>query len=435
MSSLVELKQTCKSFAIYFSEQFIPGCQYGPEMALQPFSDKQLNFFKFSSIVLNEFPKALRQTFKTMWDNTLGHRPGFQLWDDSTVVRNLFASREGGRPRVPTNLSYSEWDCTALFQATIYARSFALPASTGRYTTLSDLYVKPRRIPHGRFHTSVVSSGGNNAETFALAIDQLRLLRNFLCHSISSEMDKVTFDDCVKRAKDSFQALGVSTALIDAVGGLNASDFPTNEVRKLEKGLREETRAYINFLEEMSSDINEVKALLNAIKQTVKTTEGDTANIAILEQKINELKVAQDERDVKYANECTSILEGVSQLKQATSDTANKEDIEKLKQEIGEMKRAQEDRDVEDNQAYTKILEGVSADINVLKKKIDSDAADKEDIAMLEQKITALDERVAQPTNSGNILNKPFRAKCSIMGIGDKRNRNSKVSRKFLVEV
>ena len=381
-------------------------------MALQPFSDKQLNFFKFSSIVLNEFPKALRQTFKTMWDNIFGHRPGFQLWDDSTAVRNLFASTEGGRPRVPTNLSYSEWDCTALFQATIYARSFALPAITGHYTTLSDLYVKPRGVPHGSFHTFVVSPGGNNEETFALAIDQLRLLRNFLCRSISSEMDKVTFDERVKCAKDSFQALGVSTALIDAVGGLNESDFPTNEIRKLEKGLREETRAYINFLEEVSSDINEVKALLNAIKQTVQTTERDTANIAILEEKINELKVAQDERDVKYANECTSILEGVSQLKQATSDTAHKEDIEKLKQEIGEVKKAQEERDKEDNQAYTKILEGVSSDINVLKKKIEGDAADKEDIAMLEQKMTelkvALDERDAHLKNSGNVLNKPF---------------------------
>ena len=242
-----------------------------------------------------------------MWDNILGHRPGFQLWDDSTAVRNLFASTEGGRPRVPTNLSYSEWDCTALFQATIFSRSFALPASTGHHTTLSDLYVKPRGVPHGSFHTSVVSPGGNNEETFALAIDQLRLLRNFLCHSTSSEMDKVTFDECVKRAKDAFQALSVSTASIDAVGSLTESDFPTNEVRKLEKGIREETQAYIKFLERMSSDINELKALSDAIKQTVNTIEGDTANIAILEQKIDELKVAQDERDGQPKNSGNSL--------------------------------------------------------------------------------------------------------------------------------
>ena len=193
-------------------------------MTLQPFSDEQLNFFKFSSLVLNEFPKALRQTFKTMWDNTYGGRPGFQLWDDSSAVRNLFATAEGGRTKVPIGQSYNEWDCTNLFQATIFSRSFALSASTRSYTTLSDLYVKPRALPHGSFHACVLSPGGNNAETFALAIDQLRLLRNSLCHSASSKMNKLTFDQRVNYAKDAFQALGLSTAPIDSVGSLTESD-------------------------------------------------------------------------------------------------------------------------------------------------------------------------------------------------------------------
>ena len=180
-------------------------CKTSPyEMALQPYRDEELNYFKFSSLVLNEFPKALRQTFKTMWDNTFGHRPGFQLWDDSLAVRNLFVSTEGGTTRVPTHLSYNEWDCTALFQATIFAQSFALPDSSGRRRTLNDLYVKPRGVPHGRFHVSVVSPVGNNAETFALAVDQLRLLRNALCHLPSSEMNKITFDQRVQHAKDTF---------------------------------------------------------------------------------------------------------------------------------------------------------------------------------------------------------------------------------------
>ena len=224
-------------------------------MTLQPFSDEQLNFFKLSSLVLNEFPKALRQTFKTMWDNTYGGRPGFQFWDDSSAVRNLFATTEGGRTKIPIGQSYNEWDCTNLFRATIFSRSFALSASTGSYTTLSDLYVKPRAIPHGSFHACVLSPGGNIAETFALAIDQLRLLRNSLCHSASSEMDKLTFDQCVNYAKDAFQALGLSTAPVDSVGSLTESDFPTNEVRALETRLRDETRAYINFLKEVNSDV------------------------------------------------------------------------------------------------------------------------------------------------------------------------------------
>ena len=263
-------------------------------MALQPFSDEQLNFFKFASLVLNEFPKALRQTFKTMWDITHGHHPSFQLWDDSTTVRNMFAATEGGKTKVPVLHSYNEWDCTNLFQATIFARSFASPASTGSFTTLSDLYVKPCAVPYGSFHACVVSPGGNMAETFALAIDQLRLLRNSLCHSISSEMDKATFDQRVNHAKDAFQALGVPTAPIDALGSLTESDFPTNEVRQLERQIKEESREYIKFLtEEISSDVIEMKAMLNAIMQKVENF-ATKEDIAVLEQKIAKL---QDEND------------------------------------------------------------------------------------------------------------------------------------------
>ena len=264
-------------------------------MALQPFSDEQLNFFKFASLVLNEFPKALRQTFKTMWDITHGHHPSFQLWDDSTTVRNMFAATEGGKTKVPVLHSYNEWDCTNLFQATIFARTFASVASTGSYTTLSDLYVKPRPVSYGSFHVCVVSPGGNRAETFALAIDQLRLLRNSLCHSTSSEMDKATFDQRVNYAKIAFQALGVPTAPIDALGSLTESDFPTNEVRQLEKRIKEESLEYIKFLEEMSSDVIEIKAMQNVIMQKVDNivTKED---IAMLDQKIAKL---QDENDAK----------------------------------------------------------------------------------------------------------------------------------------
>ena len=287
-------------------------------MTLQPFSDEQLNFFKFSSVVLNEFPKALRQTFKTMWDNTYGRRPGFQLWDDSTAVRNLFATTEGGRTKVPTRQSYNEWDCTNLFHATIFSRSFAFSASAGSYSTLSDLYVKPLALPHGSFHACVLSPGGNNAETFALALDQLRLLRNSLCHSASSEMDKLTFDQCVNYAKDAFQALGLSTAPIDSVGSLTESDFPTNEVRALETRLRDETRAYINFLKEVNSDVGVIKAILQEqqyspilsslssdvsdVKQKVEEDVANKEDITRLEKKIDELKEGQRERDAQSKN-------------------------------------------------------------------------------------------------------------------------------------
>ena len=254
-------------------------------MALQPFQDEQLNYFKFASIVLNEFPKALRQTFRSMWDNTFAHRPGFQPWDDSIAVRNMFLGAEGGRTKVDTNLSYEEWDCTALFQATIYARSFALPDSAGHYKTLGDLYVKPHKLAHGSFHATVVSPGGNKAETFALAIDQLRLLRNSLCHSTSCEIVKATFDLYVQHAKDAFKVLGVKADPIDVIGGLTESDFPTKEVRKLEQAMKEESRAYIKFLEGVSLDIDDLRELLTAMKASNSSKE----DIARLEQKINDL--------------------------------------------------------------------------------------------------------------------------------------------------
>ena len=258
-------------------------------MTRQPSQDEQLNYSKFGAIVLNEFPKALRQTFRSMWDNTFGHLPGFQHWDDSDTVRNMFLRSEGFTTKVPTNLSYEEWDCTALFQATIYARSFALPDSAGHHKTLSDLYVKPHKLAHGRFHASVVSRCGNEVETIALAIDQLRLLRNSFCHLTSSEIIKETFDQNVQLAKEAFIALGVNADPIDFIGGLTESDFPTKEVRKLIQAMNQETRAYIKFLEAMSSDIDELRALSTTIKGKV---EGNASkeDIAVLEQKINDLR-------------------------------------------------------------------------------------------------------------------------------------------------
>ena len=247
-------------------------------MTLQPFTDEQLNYFKFASIVLNEFAIALRQTFKSMWDNIFGHRPGYQLWDNSTLVRNLFLAEEGGKTKVPTHISYEEWDCTALFQATIYARSFATPDSKGHYKTLSEMYVKHHKVPPGKFHPSVVSPSGNTAETFSLAIDQLRLLRNSLCHSDRSEIDKPTFDQYVQLAKEAFKALGIIT---DAIGGLTESDFPTKEVRKLEESLRQETRSYIECLEEVRSGVDKLIAQVE--------------DLALLEGKIDDLKLKMDQ--------------------------------------------------------------------------------------------------------------------------------------------
>ena len=202
------------------------------DMVIKLFTDEQLNFFKFSKLVADEFSKALRQTFKYMWEK---FGPG-SIWDDSEGVRNSFLTKEGGKTKVLSDKSYEEWDCTSLFRATIYARTFALPDSKGNLKTLSKLYVEPRSMPHGSFHASVLSPSGDQAETFALAIDQLRLLRNSLFHlSSSKKINKTTFDQYTELAKDAFKALGVATDSIDDVKKLPESHFPTEEVARLER--------------------------------------------------------------------------------------------------------------------------------------------------------------------------------------------------------
>ena len=178
-------------------------------------TDEQWNFLKFVT-VMKVFDKALRQTFKRMWNKKYGL---LHQWDDSKAVRKLLCNKEGGKNKgikLLTNKSYEEWDTTVLCKFTLYAKSFATRDSKSDLKTLDELYIKPRGPnPSGQFHASVISA--NIDETYALATDQLRLLRNWCSHSTRAEMDKKTFDRFVKLAKDAFKALSVNTDNIDAI--------------------------------------------------------------------------------------------------------------------------------------------------------------------------------------------------------------------------
>ena len=179
-------------------------------------TDEEWNFLKFVMVV-KVFNKVLRQTFKRRWNKKFGL---LHHWDDSNAVRKLLRNKEGGKQSIKllTNKSYEEWDTTALCKFTLYAKSFATRDSKGDLKTLDELYIKPRGpIPSGQFHSSVISANGNIDETYALAIDQLRLLRNWCSHTTRAEMDKKTFDRLVKLAKDAFKALSVNTDDIDAI--------------------------------------------------------------------------------------------------------------------------------------------------------------------------------------------------------------------------
>ena len=105
----------------FFSVSFL--LRKSANMSMQPYSDEELNYFKFASIVLKEFPDALRSIFVDMWDTRVA--PSSTVWDDSPLVRNILHSNEAPNTKIPTNQSFKEWDCTALFQATLYARTFA----------------------------------------------------------------------------------------------------------------------------------------------------------------------------------------------------------------------------------------------------------------------------------------------------------------------
>ena len=241
-------------------------------MATVTFSQEQLNFFKFSSVVIDEFPIALRHAFVHMWDNQVAPTPGFQKWDDSPLVRNMFLSKEGGRTKyVSTSKSVYEWDCTALFEATLYAQSFAVPDGSGWFSTLDKVYVKPRRLPSGTFHPVISSPCGNQAETFALALDQLRLLRNTLCHQTSTQkIDRTTFDHYIQLGKDAFAALGQDTTRIDKIGKLEEEDFPTARLQKLKEELKRE-KDVDNKFRQMSDHLNQIQSQIKIVESDMKT--------------------------------------------------------------------------------------------------------------------------------------------------------------------
>ena len=220
-------------------------------MPFKPYSNAELNFFKFASIIFDTLPEALRSVFVDQWNKRIATLPGpdHYIWNDSDEIRNTFLKKEGPKCSIPTSISYKEWDCTALFQATLYAKTFALPDGKGNDKTLGELYLKNRKPVPGPFYSPVISSSGDPNETITLAIDQFRLLRNTLCHSSNLAIDKATFDDYVKHAKEALTALNLSTASLEDIGNLAESDFPTAKVEELKDRHNKENSDYCKSLE------------------------------------------------------------------------------------------------------------------------------------------------------------------------------------------
>ena len=208
-------------------------------MTLPPFSKEQVNYFKFAHIVVNEFPKALRHNFKYLWDTTYGRRPGYRFWDDSEEVRKMFLLEEGGTLKVHSGLSYTEWDFSDLFRATIFCQSVK-EDSTGRKTSLSDS--TDRLLVGENPFSSILKSSTNPVESYTIAINQLRLLRKKLLSLPKAEIDTKTFGSYIKLSKAAFDILNVATTSIRAISSYSDDDFPTERARKIKEDMRAELK-------------------------------------------------------------------------------------------------------------------------------------------------------------------------------------------------
>ncbi len=232
-----------------------------------------------------------------MWDSTIALRPGFIPWDDSTKVRNMLLTSEGGKTYIPTTKSIEEWDCTALFKATIYAKTFGVTSSKG--SNLNDLYLKIVKPAPGSFHSSVQSSTGNQDETYALAIDQLRLLRNSLCHSPKPEIIKTDFDNYVQLVTKALTAVNIDTAFVDIIGQMSEDDFPTKKVQELHDCRLKELKAVCMFhdnLEQKLSSIEERTEKIENVEQKLSSIDKRTEKIGNVEQNMEQKLSSVDER-------------------------------------------------------------------------------------------------------------------------------------------
>ena len=288
--------------------------------------------------MVDEFPVALRTVFVHMWDTLVVPKHGCKKWDDSAAVLNWFLSKEGGATKVPIlNKPLKDWDCTALFKATLFSQSFAMPDGSGRLSTLDKLYVKPRGLLSGSFHHCVLSPSGDQAETFALALDQLRLLRNTLCHQSSTrKLDKTTIDQYLLLAKNAFDALRQDTTKIDYIGNLDEEDFPTAKCQRLNDELKREKDAAIKFkqiedhlsqiesgVKDVASDVKDVKTGLTDVKSDVKDVKTGLTDVGsdVKDVKTGLTDVASDVKDVKTG--LTDVGSDVKDVKTGLTDVAS----------------------------------------------------------------------------------------------------------------
>ena len=350
------------------------------------FSPEQLNFFKFTSVVLDEFPVALRQVFVYMWDNLVVPARRYPNWDDSETVRKLFLKEEGGKTKVPTTKSYSEWDCTALLEATLSAQTFATPDASGKRVPLNQLFKRPSK---GAFHASAKKTSlfRSQSETYAVALDQLRLLRNNLFHQTSTqEIDKAIFDRYISLTKDAFAALGQDSTKVDEIGELGEEDFPTARLQHLEEELKREKDAAIK--------LKQIEDHLDKIESQVKDVSSDVRNaktrLKHFETKVQDVveNIGSEVRNVKtgVTNVKTKVQEvgsDVKDVKTAVTDVKTKvqevgSDVKGVKTGVTDVKTKVQDvrTDVKDVKTVVAVVKKKVQDVGPDVKKVKTGVTD-----------------------------------------------------------
>ncbi len=122
-----------------------------------------------------------------------------------------------------------------------------------------------------------------------MAIDQLRLLRNTLCHSPKQEIVKTDFDNYVQLITNALTAANVDTTFVDIIGQMSEDDFPTKKVQELHECHFKELQANSMFHEN--------------IEQTLSSIEERTEKVENMEQKLSSI----DERTDKMHTMMKSI--------------------------------------------------------------------------------------------------------------------------------
>lgn len=277
---------------------------------MQAFTPEQLNFFKLTTIVVDEFPAKVREIFILMWDNWYAIDASIPKWNDSKNVYGILINNEGGVKEVPMfRKPLKKWDCTALFRATLNAKTFAVKDKTGDFT-LDEKYVKPRALHFGNFHSHVVNPE-DFKETVALALDQLRLIRNSLFHSLSTKcVQKETFDFYIKLMKDAFTALRRSTAKIEEIGNQGEDDFPTSRQKQLEDELEREKDVAILF-EQIEDHLYKIKENVTKVNTDLPVVKTEMTRIHTEMENIK-TELAGLKNEVRNIN--TRMIDGMSKI-------------------------------------------------------------------------------------------------------------------------